>query len=134
MGHSLGAMLLLAFAGGQAWMREGCKLEIAPDARIERLALLAPAVGYFQAPSALDAVRIPILAWAAGGDTITPPSQAEYLEQELGDRAPVDLRVTEGANHFSFLHTLPPQMTDPLEDREAFLATLTSVVCSFVLG
>lgn len=134
VGHSLGAMLLLALAGGQAWMREGCKLEIEPDPRIERLALLAPAAGYFQAPSALDAVRIPMLAWAAGADTITPRSQAEYLKQRLGDRAPVDLRVTEGAGHFSFLDTLPPGMTDPLPDREAFLAHLTSEVGAFLLG
>jgi alpha-beta hydrolase superfamily lysophospholipase len=134
VGHSLGAMLLIAFAGGQAWMREGHKLQIAPDSRIERIALMAPAVGYFQAPSALDAVRIPILAWAAGGDTIAPPSQAQYLKRELGDRAPVDLRVAEGAGHFSFLNTLPPQVSDPLDDREAFLAHLTSEVGDFVLG
>lgn len=132
VGHSIGAMLLLALAGGQVWMREGHKLSIEPDARIERLALLAPAAGYFQAPSALDAVRVPILAWAGGGDTITPPAQAEHLQRALGDR--VDLRVTEGAGHFSFLNTLPPQVIDPLAEREAFLTHLTSEVCSYVLG
>lgn len=113
-------------------MRDGHKLQIEPDSRIERIALMGPAVGYFQAPAALDAVRIPIFAWAASGDTITPPSQAEYLKETLGDR--VTLRIAEGAGHFSFLNTLPPQVTDPLADRDAFLANLTSEVCSFIVA
>lgn len=127
-------MLLIALAGGEAWLREGRRLPMAHDTRIDRIALMAPAVGYFQAPHALDAVDVPVLAWAGSGDTVTPPSQAAYLARELDGRVPVDVRVVEGAGHFSFLHTLPPHIVDPLPDREAFLARLTSDMCAFVLG
>ncbi len=132
VGHSIGATMLIALAGGQAWTGAGQRLAIEPDTRIDRLALLAPATGFFQAPGALDAVRASILAWAGSSDAITPPAQAELLSHALGARVPVDVRVVEGAGHFSFMNTLPPQMTDPLPNRETFLASLASEVCRFV--
>jgi len=124
--------MLLALAGGTMWIGPGQPLSIAPDARIDRLALLAPATGYFQAPGALDAVRTPILAWAGTKDVITPPAQAELLRDSLAPRVPVDLRITSDAGHFSFMNVLPPQSTEPLTDRDAFLTELTAKVCSFV--
>jgi alpha-beta hydrolase superfamily lysophospholipase len=134
VGHSIGAMLLVALAGGQAWMRVGRQLAVAADPRLDRLALMAPATGFFQAPEALDGVRTPILVWAGADDPIAPPSQAQFLKQELGDRVPVDLRVLAGVGHFTFMNVLPPQVTDPLPDREAFLARLAAEVCGFVTG
>jgi pimeloyl-ACP methyl ester carboxylesterase len=130
LGHSIGTTLLIALADGQGWMRAGHRLPIEPDARIERLALLAPATGFFQAPGALDAVRAPILAFVGANDTITPPAQAELLREARGAMS-VEVRVVEDAAHFSFMNTLPPHVTDSLS-REAFLADLGSQVCRFV--
>ena len=65
VGHSIGTTMLLALVGGQVWMRSGQRLSISPVGCIDRLVLLAPATDFFQAPGALDAVRTPILAWAA---------------------------------------------------------------------
>jgi pimeloyl-ACP methyl ester carboxylesterase len=132
VGHSIGATMLLALAGGRVWMRAGQPVAIAPDERLERLVLMAPVTGFFQAPGALDAVRTPLLVWAGEHDTITPPAQAEFLQHALGERVPVDLRIVEGAGHFSFMNLPPPQTTEPLPDREAFLTRLTAEVCEFL--
>lgn len=132
VGHSIGATALLALAGGQVWMRPGERLDSQADDRLARLVLLCPATGFFRAPGALDAVRTPTLAWAGTADAITPPEQVELLERELGGRVAVEVRVAAGAGHFSFMHTPPPHTTEPLENREAFLAELASEVCRFV--
>lgn len=133
-GHSIGTAALLALAGGQLWMRPGAPLPIEPDARLERLALLAPATSFFRVPGALDAVRTPLLVWAATEDAVTPPAQAQLLADVLGGRLRVDLRIEQGAGHFSFMHVPPPQSTEPLPDRGAFLARLTAEVCDFLGG
>jgi hypothetical protein len=132
VGHSIGCTMLLALAGGQVWMRAGHCLPIVPDARLERLALFTPATGFFQAPGALDAVRVPILAWAATADTVTPPAQAAFLRQALEPRVPMELRLIEGAGHFSFMNQPPPHVIEPLADREACLAGLADDVSRFV--
>lgn len=134
VGHSIGATVLLALAGGQVWLGPGQRIEIEPDPRVDRLVLMAPATGFFKAPGALDAVRAPILAWAGERDAITPLAQAEFLERALAGRVPVEVRVIAGAGHFSFMNTPPPHTTEPLADREAFLADLASEVGRFVTG
>jgi dienelactone hydrolase len=132
VGHSIGCTMLLALAGGQVWMRAGHRLAIAPDPRLERLALFTPATGFFQAPGALDTVRTPILAWAASADTVTPPAQATVLRQAIDPGVTVEVRLVEGAGHFSFMNQPPPHVVEPLADREAFLADLAEDVCRFV--
>jgi pimeloyl-ACP methyl ester carboxylesterase len=132
VGHSIGTTILLALAGGQVWPRAEGPLAIEPDGRLDRLALMAPATGFFQAPGALDAVRTPILVRASTNDPITPPAEAQFLKQQLGGRVAVDLQVVEGAGHFTFMNVLPPQVIDPMPDREAFLARLAAEVCGFV--
>jgi len=122
--------MLLALVGGQVWTRAGRQLSIATEARLERLALMTPATDFFQVPGALDAIHVPILALAGSKDVITPPVQAEFLKQAIG--APVEVCLVEGAGHFSFMDDPPPQMTDPLGDRDAFLARLAEQVCRFV--
>jgi pimeloyl-ACP methyl ester carboxylesterase len=132
IGHSIGATMLLALAGGRVWMRGGVPLEIDPHERLDRLVLFAPATGFFQAPHALDAIRTPIFVWVGTEDAITPPSQAAFLKNELEGKAPIDLRIIGGAGHFSFMNVPPPLTTEPLANRDAFLAELTGEVRSIV--
>ncbi len=134
VGHSIGATMLLALAGGQAWMLDRTRLDIAPEPRLARLVLMAPATAFFRAPGALEDVGLPIQVWAASKDVITPPAQAEFLREALADRRTVDLQVVEGADHYSFMNVRPPQTTESLPHRETFLADLAAKVIRFVAG
>ena len=132
VGHSIGAAILVAMAGAQLWLGPGRRVSIAPDRRLARLALLAPPTGFFQAPAALDAVRIPVLAWVGSADSITPPAQTEWLARAMRDWNVVDVRITEGAGHFSFMDVPPPHTTEPLPNKLAFLQEYSSEICMFV--
>lgn len=132
VGHSIGAAILVAMAGAQLWLGPGRRVSIAPDGRLSRLALLAPPTGFFQAPAALDAVRIPVLAWVGSADSITPPAQTEWLARAMRDWSVVDVRITEGAGHFSFMDVPPPHTTEPLPNKLAFLQEYSSEICKFV--
>ncbi|MCY1383798.1 hypothetical protein D9M69_719590 [compost metagenome] len=114
------------------WLGPGRHVSIAQDSRLARLALLAPPTGFFQAPAALDAVRIPVLAWVGSADSITPPAQAEWLARAMHDWNVVDVRITEGAGHFSFMDVPPPHTTEPLPDKQAFMQAYSSDICKFV--
>ena len=132
VGHSIGAAILVAMAGAQLWLGPGRRVSIAPDRRLARLALLAPPTGFFQAPAALDAVRIPVLAWVGSADNITPPMQTEWLASAMHDWNIVDVRITEGAGHFSFMDVPPPHSTEPLPNKQAFLREYSNEICRFV--
>lgn len=134
VGHSIGAATLVALTGAQMWLGTGRRVNITLDSRLTRLALLATPTGFFQAPGALDAVRVPILAWVGSKDGITPPAQTEWLAHAMRDWQTVDIRVTEGAGHFSFMDLPPPQTTEPLPNKQAFLREYSSEVCKFVVG
>ncbi len=126
IGHSIGATVLIALAGGQIWLSAEEQVPIAPDERLSRLLLMSPATGFFQAPGALDSVRIPTSVWAGTDDLITPPTQAHFLKERLGDQ--VKVHLMDRAGHFSFMDTLPPQVTDPIPNREAFLTHLAAEI------
>lgn len=132
VGHSIGATMLLGLVGGQVWTRSGHRLTIPVDERIDRLVLLAPATDFFQVPGALDAVQAPVLLWAGTRDEFCSPARARALEQALARRAPVEVRLVNGAGHFSFMNAPPPNTVETLPDREAFLAELSADVCRFV--
>lgn len=132
VGHSIGATILIAFAGGQMWLGPGQQVPIRTDERLKCLVLFTPPTGFFQAPGALHAVCTPIQLWAGTHDVITPFAQAEFLKQEIGNQVTVDLRVIEGATHFSFMNTLPPQISDTLANRNGFLANLAVEVQNFL--
>lgn len=132
VGHSIGAAALLALAGGQMWLSPGQRVDALPDQRLARLVLLAPPTGFFQAPQALNVVRTPILAWAGLEDTITPPNQVDLLQRAMGERLPVEVRVTEGAGHFSFMDLPPPHSAEPLPDRQVFLDELAREVNRYI--
>lgn len=134
IGHSIGAALLLAMAGGEMWMRTGESLSIHRDMRLQKLVLFTPATGFFQAPNALNSVQIPIQAWAGTLDTITPKGQIEFLRDQLSAQVSFDLHIVEGAGHFSFMNTLPPQTSDSMANREEFLSSLARDVCGFTLA
>jgi pimeloyl-ACP methyl ester carboxylesterase len=131
IGHSIGATALLALAGAALWLGPGRPLDVPTDGRLTRLALLAPATGFFRAPGALSALHLPIVAWVGSVDTVTPPEQAKLLE-ELASSVPVEVHVVEGADHFSFMHTLPPGKLDTLQEREVFLDRLSKAITHFV--
>ncbi len=132
VGHSIGAAMLIAQAGGHMWLGPSRRVNVVEDERLSRLVLLAPPTGFFQAPGALDAVRIPILAWVGSKDNITPPSHIEWLAQEIHDPHSVDIRVTDGAGHFSFMDQIPPHATEPLNDKQSFLLEHSNDICKFL--
>jgi len=134
VGHSIGAATLVALAGAQMWVWPGRRVNITLDNRLTRLALLAPPTGFFQLPGALDAVGVPILAWVGSEDDITPAAQTQWLARALRDKQTVDVRVAAGAGHFSFMDLPPPQTTEPLLNKEAFLREYSSEVCRFLFG
>ena len=134
VGHSIGAATLVAMAGAQMWLAPGRRVFIAPDGRLTRLALLAPPTGFFRAPAALDAVRVPVLAWVGSADSITPPVQTEWMASAMRASIAVDVRVTEGAGHFSCMDIPPPHTTEPLPDKNAFLQAYSREICKFVIG
>jgi pimeloyl-ACP methyl ester carboxylesterase len=124
--------MLLALAGAQAWTRARQCIAITPDKRFDRLVLLAPATDFFRVPGALKGVRLPIIAWAGTKDEITPPAQAEFLNDVIDAPTQVEVHVVEGAGHFTFMNNPPPQTTDPLPNRDAFLADLAATMCRFI--
>jgi alpha-beta hydrolase superfamily lysophospholipase len=132
VGHSIGAAILIGLAGGQIWLHDGNRLDIGAGKRIKKMVVFTPAMDFFTAPCALDAVRTPIQAWAGSLDAITPPSQTAFLKNSLGSL--VDARVIEGAGHFSFMNELPPNLVDTIEDREPFLAHLNLEVGKFLFS
>jgi pimeloyl-ACP methyl ester carboxylesterase len=132
VGHSIGATLLLALAGGQMWLGPDMKLQIPLLARLQRLVLMAPPTGFFQAPGALNSVRTPIMVWAGTEDVMIPVDQLRYLQDELATHIPVELKVAAGAGHYSFMNVLPPGVVDPLADRDAFLDSLNQSIGDYV--
>jgi predicted dienelactone hydrolase len=133
VGHSIGAATLVALTGAQMWLGTDRRVNITLDSRLTRLALLATPTGFFQAPGALDTVQVPILAWVGSKDGITPPAQTEWLAHAMRGQ-PVDVRVTDGAGHFSFMDLPPTQTTEPLPNKQVFLREHSSEVCKFVVG
>lgn len=135
VGHSIGAATLIALAGAQMWLGRDRRVNnITPDSRLTRLSLLAAPTDFFQAPGALDAVKVPILAWVGSEDHITPPAQTERLADAMRDWQTVGVCVTDGAGHFSFMDMVPPQTKEPLLNKQAFLKEYSSEVGKFVVG
>jgi pimeloyl-ACP methyl ester carboxylesterase len=129
VGHSIGGWAGLCLAGATPWGRDGKPLEVPREPRVSRLALYAPAVGWFAAPGALDAVTATMLVYAGDNDTITPVEQIMLVKNAA---APVDLRVVPGAGHFSFMDTPPPGTAETEGfDRAQFLTELAQATAEF---
>ncbi len=132
VGHSIGASVLLGLAGGHMWLGPDKRVAIIPDSRLARLVLLAPPTGFFMAPQALRSVRTPVLAWSGTKDALTPPDQVNLLRHAMNVDTPLEVRVTEGAGHFSFMSTPPPGSAEPLLDRQSFLDDLARGIQTFL--
>jgi pimeloyl-ACP methyl ester carboxylesterase len=132
VGHSIGAATLLALVGAQMWLGPSQQVNITPDKRLVRLALLSPPTGFFQAPGALDAVTAPILLWVGSEDNITPPEQSKWLAQAMSGSQTVDLRIANGAGHFSFMDLPPPNTVEPLANKLEFIQEYSSEVSKFI--
>jgi len=134
IGHSIGSVALLALAGGEARTFAGDLVVCGPPLNFLRLALLAPPTDFFRHPGALTSVKVPIQIWVGARDTITPSTQARFLQQALGSQVPVNVSLDGEAGHFSYMDELPPNITDPHPDRSAFLAALADDVGQFVMA
>lgn len=129
VGHSIGGWAALCLAGATPWGLDGKPLDVPREPRVSRLALYAPAAGWFAAPGALDAVTAPMLVYAGELDTVTPIEQASRLKSAP---ATVDLRIVPKAGHFSFMHVPPPGMADDdAFDRDRFLTDLAQATLEF---
>ena len=131
IGHSIGASTLLGLAGARMWLDAGGPLPIERESRLARLALLAPATGFFRAPEALGQINVSVLAIAASEDAVTPPAETEFLHGALAGRVPIEIRVVQGAGHFSFMDQPPPHVDEPLPEREKFLERLAGELAAF---
>ena len=132
VGHSVGGSMLFAMAGATMWLGPEARVSV-PPATFATLTLLAPPLGFFQAPHAAAEVRAARAAiWWGSRDTFCPRAEVDRTLDQLGPRG--QLRVAEGAGHFSFMHVPPPNVLEPLEDRDAFLAMLTTSIVDDVRG
>jgi GNAT superfamily N-acetyltransferase len=130
IGHSIGATMLLALAGGDLWLRpppgEIPSPLVVARLPFAQLLLLAPPTGYFPQPFSANA---PVSVWVGANDTLTPPAQAERLAELLA--SPADVHVVPGADHFSFLHVAPPvPRQESAELAPGFLAEMTATLIS----
>jgi pimeloyl-ACP methyl ester carboxylesterase len=124
VGHSIGTVALLVLAGAEASTLAGDRLAFEAERTLERLVLLAPPTDFFRRSGSLASVHTPMQIWAGGKDTITPPAQAHFLKETLGSQTQIDLQLVEDAGHFSFMNELPPHVSDPHPDRDAFIQRL----------
>ena len=133
VGHSIGAVTLLALAGAEGETRDGQRIICGSAMTFSRLALFAPPTDFFRRSGALSRIRVPIRMWAGGRDIITPSSQAFFLKEAIGQQAPIDIRVYEDAGHFTYMDHIPPHVSETHPDRRAFLATLADEVAEFIM-
>ena len=134
VGHSLGTVILLMHAGATAWTRTGEKATYSGHQYLNQLMLLAPPADFFRAPSALASVQVPVRIWTGEKDTLTPPSQALFIQSELDIRTATDVCVVKDAGHFTFMNTLPPHVTDPHPLRVSFLLSLGEEISRLVMA
>ncbi|MET0819400.1 MAG: hypothetical protein ABWY58_00420 [Aeromicrobium sp.] len=123
-GHSVGGWAALCLAGAQPWSRDRQPITVPVEPRVARVVVLAPTLGWFQAPAALDDLRVPVVVLTGAVDTVTPPTTAEILRA-----APADVRVHTyaGVGHLDFLSARPPSVAPtPGLDHESFIESLAA--------
>jgi predicted dienelactone hydrolase len=148
IGHSLGGYTALAAAGGHplALPNETAdghahSIETVSDPRVDRIALLAPAVPWLMAPGALDDVRARVFARTGERDELCPPTFVAQVLRGLPTTAALDHAVVPNAGHFSFMSPMPaslvrpgfaPAFDPPGFDRAAYQPTLAAELLAFI--
>ena len=132
VGHSLGCVLLLALAGGEARTQSGHQVVTGSKWTFEKLALLAPPVAFFGYPGALKSLNTPIYLRTGYKDTITPPNQILLFKEGLEVQTKVEFILDEDAGHFSYMDELPPDIEDVQPDRNNFLSTFIKDMVRFI--
>jgi pimeloyl-ACP methyl ester carboxylesterase len=148
IGHSLGGYTALAAAGGKPHAlpnetSDGIAhpVEVVRDPRVDKIALLAPAVPWLIAPGALDAVHARVLARTGQRDELCPPAFVEQVLRRLPDSADLDYAVVPNAGHFSFMSPMPaalvrpgfaPAFDPPGFDRAAHQSQLAAQLVAFI--
>lgn len=123
-GHSAGGWAALCLAGAQPWGRDRRPIPVPVEPRVAKVVALAPTVGWFQAPAALDNLRVPVIVLAGAADTVTPPKTAEILRAAPAE---VSVHTYDGVGHLDFLSALPPTVTPtPGLDHAAFIESLAA--------
>ena len=120
IGHSIGAVTLLALGGGETQTPAGDTVMSGSKFKFDRLALFVPPTVFFQRAGALKSVRVPIRIWVGAKDWITPPAQAQFLKEVLSLQGPIDICLDEEAGHFSYMFELPSNITDSHPNRSNF--------------
>jgi predicted dienelactone hydrolase len=148
IGHSLGGYTALAAAGGSPLAlpnetSDGVAhpVVVTCDPRVDRIALLAPAVPWLMAPGALDGVRARVLARTGERDELCPPAFVEHVLRGLPSAAALDYAVVPNAGHFSFMSPMPdalvrpgfaPAFDPPGFDRAAYQTVLGAELLAFI--
>lgn len=128
IGHSIGAVALLAMAGGQGQTLAGAPFSAKHPIQFKRLALLAPPTGFFRKPDALHDVNSAVDVWVGAKDTITPPDQALFLKSALQGQVSINVHIDDEAGHFTFMNELPPGIADTHPDRSTYLMSLSEKI------
>lgn len=139
IGHSMGGYAALALAGGIPRTKEGEIIKVTSDKRVKAIVLLAPSAGwFFHSP---NKITIPILAFTAEHDLVTPPTMVKTSLESATDQPLLTCKEIKGAGHFSFLSPFPiamnnpnfPPSTDPKGfDREKFHQELPKDILNFL--
>ena len=122
VGHSLGCVLLLALAGGEARTLSGHQAVSNLKLTFDKLVLFAPPVAFFAYPDALKSIDTPIYLRTGNKDTITPPNQVFLFKERLEKQTKVEFVLDEDAGHFSYMDELPPNVEDIQPERNVFLS------------
>ena len=143
LGHSMGGYTGLAVAGGKPWSIAKRPVPVTPDARIKALVLMAPATDFYTPDGSLSEVTVPILAYHAEHDTLTPFNNVQRILDQVPDKGKVTVHHVENAGHLSFLSPFPEALVTPDFipaqdpegfDRVAFHQRLTGEVVAFLDG
>lgn len=121
-GHSVGGWAALCLAGAQPWSRDGHPIPVPVDPRVSKVVALAPPLGWFRTPGALERLTVSVTVMMGASDVVTPPDTADILRAAP---ATVSVRTYDGVGHLDFFSVFPPTVAPtPGLDHPGFLATL----------
>ena len=132
VGHSLGCVVLLALAGGEARTLSGHLAVSNLKLTFDKLALFAPPVAFFAHPGALKSINTPIYLRTGNKDTITPPNQVLLFKESLEKQTKVEFVLDDEAGHFSYMDELPPNVEDIQPERNVFLSNFVKDIVRFI--